>query len=243
MSESKNKLLIFVLGLTIGILAGGVMVFLNVRNSEKSIGSKEEVSESTIEKITNKVLNLLSEKRNDKTSIPTKRIVEPKSAVKSVPDTLTGQINVARTDSALTDTAYKNDIPEEEKILVKKDELITVRTYEVLDLNGGENRRSASDSLLEVVSGVRDDSKKSSTHKNAIIVEYWRSPINYKGYKMGKNKLVLFGINEAEPLKFIQYESYIYMKSQQNFFRLDFSNEFRAFEKVTNPLTLGVLTK
>jgi hypothetical protein len=100
-----------------------------------------------------------------------------------------------------------------------------------------EETASASDSLLEKVSGIKNN-KKTTT---SFTVEFWQSPINYKGYKMTKNKVVLFGMNPDDNISFFHMEDEIYMKNNQNYFRLNFTDDFKQFEKITDASIIAKL--
>ena len=87
-----------------------------------------------------------------------------------------------------------------------------------------------------MISGIKNTKKSSST----IRVEFWQSPINYKGYKMTKNKVVLFGINAGDVIKLFLLEDNIFIKHNQNYYKLYFTDDFKQFEKVTD---LSIIAK
>ena len=77
-----------------------------------------------------------------------------------------------------------------EEIVVRKDELLSNKTLEVINLNPLVSLANYSDSVLQKVSGVRDDRNNTKQYFN---IELWQSPLNYRGYKMSKYKIVLYG--------------------------------------------------
>jgi hypothetical protein len=72
-------------------------------------------------------------------------------------------------------------------------------------------------------------------------VEFWQSPLNYKGYQLGKNKLILYGLNESEKLHLFSWNGGLFLKVQEQFVRLDRKGEFKSFEKITDPALLAPL--
>ena len=137
---------------------------------------------------------------------------------------------MAQSDSLLKDSTFKPTAVLDEEINVRKDEMIAMRTISVMNINE-DTDKSTTDSLLQTVSGIRDDSK------NALVsfkVEFWQSPVNYRGYKMGKNKIVLFGMKEDDDVQLYKIKDEIYLRQNENFYRMDYINEFRAFEKVND---------
>jgi hypothetical protein len=67
-----------------------------------------------------------------------------------------------------------------------------------------------------------------------LNIEFWSSPLNYKGYKMSKYKLVLYGIASAEGLKLFKLDDDIYMKSASFVYHLDAFSDFKAYERITD---------
>ena len=145
---------------------------------------------------------------------------------------------MAEADSLLKDDALtlkaEKDTTALETFIVRKDELIDTKNFQVVNLQSEEG--NPSDSLLEKVSGINNTKSSSS-----LKVEFWQSPINYKGYKMTKNKIVLFGINPDENIKLFHLEDNIFMKHNQNYFRLSFTDDFKQFEKVTDTSIIAKL--
>lgn len=121
-------------------------------------------------------------------------------------------------------------------VIVRKDELLETRQVELLNMTMLAS--TSKDSLLQKVSGIRDDG---NTGKQAISIEFWRSPINYKGYKMAKNKVVLFGLDRQEELSLYKLDEGIYLKLQKGVYRLEYTNVFRQLERINDEALLARL--
>lgn len=91
--------------------------------------------------------------------------------------------NLVENDSINLDLAV---VIEDSTLEILKDELIKTVLLPVRHFS-----KKPIDTLKEQLLGVVD------VVVDQIIVEYWSSPIDYKGYKMSKNKLVLYGIDYA----------------------------------------------
>ena len=115
-------------------------------------------------------------------------------------------------------------------IVVRKDELISSRPIEIINLSNSTNLTR--DSILQQISDIRDD--KSNIARQAITLELWKSPINYKGYKMTRNKIVLFGISEYEDFHCYKNGEAYYLLMQQGLFKLEFTDDFHQFERVAD---------
>jgi hypothetical protein len=118
-----------------------------------------------------------------------------------------------------------------EDIVVRKDELLSTKTVEVINLNPTANRANAKDSLLQKVSGIKDDRVNS---KQFFNIELWQSPLNYKGYKMSKYKIVLYGITSTDGWKVYTIDDLVYLKNATTVYKLENSTDFRAYEHITD---------
>jgi hypothetical protein len=121
----------------------------------------------------------------------------------------------------------------EEGIVIRKDELLSTKTLEVLNLDPVAKMTSR-DSLLQKVSGIRDDRNA----KQYFNIEFWSSPLNYKGYRMSKYKLIVYGLASAEGLRLFKLDDIIYMKSGGFAYRLDPTGDFKPYERITDETIL-----
>lgn len=74
-------------------------------------------------------------------------------------------------------------------------------------------------------------------------VEFWKSPINYKGYKMGRGKIVLFGIYQSNDVSLVSIGNSVFLKNQELYFRLEPTEVFCNLNPVTDKNLLAQLSK
>ncbi|MCX6275560.1 MAG: hypothetical protein NTV09_10190, partial [Bacteroidetes bacterium] len=100
-----------------------------------------------------------------------------------------------------------------EEIIVKQDQLLVGTTIVVEDKSEAgsdvkdDQLTNGVLSKLNPAADLPEEEKVSSDYQ----VEFWVSPINYRGYKMSKNKLILFGIDEPEAVKLYRVKDALYM--------------------------------
>ena len=111
--------------------------------------------------------------------------------------------------------ADKN-ISSDNNIVVMRDELIDVRSTIIEGIIKDSDR---ADSLIMVVGSGKD--------KNVYRVELWWSPVNFFGYKLAKNKIILFGINHNDSLIFRNVNDSILLKYRNNQYFLEKDEDFR----------------
>jgi len=71
--------------------------------------------------------------------------------------------------------------------------------------------------------------------KQNLVIEFWESPLNSVGYKMGKNKLVLYGIQSFELVNIAEHQGKLYMKYSNEYYLLDFTTQFKPLIPVNDP--------
>lgn len=238
MSGFKEKAQIFIIGLSLGLLIAGAFFILKLDDYFKELNLYKKVSQTFTpakENITAEQ-NPIIEKQKNAVVKPAKKKVETfdsaeiKKKENIVLETDTAKIHKPDT---LSSTFVATD-----DIIVKKDELLSVKTLEVFNMNPTAQKPSAKDSLLQKVSGIKDDR---NTGKQMFNVEFWQSPLNYKGYKMSKYKIVLYGINSAEGLKLFKLDEMIYMKYQSAVYKFDYTGDFRQYDRITDEQIINKL--
>lgn len=77
------------------------------------------------------------------------------------------------------------------------------------------------------------DSTDAPTSEKPLHVEFWESPVHYKGYQLNGNNLILYGINEADSLRFENHADGVWMYHKEAVYRLTTSAEMQRFELIS----------
>lgn len=77
------------------------------------------------------------------------------------------------------------------------------------------------------------------TSEKALHVEFWESPVHYKGYQLNGNNLILYGINDADSLRFENHPDGVWMYHKTAVYRLTASAEMQRFELISGTDSLG----
>jgi hypothetical protein len=227
MTNFKEKAQIFIIGLSIGLLVAGAFFILKLDDYFKELNLLKRVSHTFTS----------PEKKPEQTELQQpEKADKKKKAFNENPDKI-AKDTLLKTDPDLTNTAdtirkdstQSASMPEED-IIVKQDELLTTRTIEVFNMSLNAKLNSK-DSLLQKVSGIKDDKQ---TGKQMFNVELWSSPLNYKGYKMSKYKIVLYGITAIDAVKLYKLDDIIYLKLSSAVYRLDYISDFKSYDRVTD---------
>ena len=239
MSSFKEKSQIFIVGVMVGlIVAGGFFILkldgyfkeLNFYKSFSKTFSSATQSNETVYKAEDAAQSNKTQLTGNKVSskkISAGELSQKKSMVLDA-DTLNAHV----LKDSLISGATQDDI------VVRKDELLFTKTLEILNLNPVASKTDSKDSLLQKISGIKDER---NSFKQFFNIEFWQSPLNYKGYKMSKYKIVLYGIPSPDELKIVKLDDGIYLKTGIQVYRLDYSADFKPYERVTDELLINKL--
>jgi hypothetical protein len=231
LSNLREKSQVFIIGLLIGLLvAGGFFVF-KLDDYFKELNFYKRFAETfESEKRAAPTQEASTEKEQDSK----KTVKKNKQAANS------SQLNTASSSDTLgqlrADSTKVSEGSFSDEIVVKKDEMVTSKTLQVIQLSPVATKNNK-DSLLQKVSGIKDDNNS----KQLFNIEFWTSPLNYKGYKMGKYKLVLYGINATDDIKIYRLDDVIYLKNSAMVYQLDYVSDFKYYERITDETILSKL--
>lgn len=143
-------------------------------------------------------------------------------------------------DSLLPDTSNYNftkaDLKDNEgpisytEIVVQKDKLLFSKVIDIKEFeNIGKNRKIALDSVL------LNTKPSLKSKQNDILIEFWKSPVNFRGYKMSKNKIVIYGLQHDDNLRIEKHTNMFYLKNLDLYYLLEYTDSFKPLLVVKSP--------
>ncbi|MES2285953.1 MAG: hypothetical protein V4547_09720 [Bacteroidota bacterium] len=242
MGNFKEKSQSFIIGLMAGLLIAGGFFILKLDDYFKELNFYKNIAKTFV----SDSKNLESSVKPEDTEPAQEKKIKPNisknksaSGIDSIglkktntdlvlnADTLKKYLSMDTVESKNTSAIATSS---SEDIVVRKDELLSTKTVEIINLSALASSRNSKDSLLQKVSGIRDDK---NTAKQFINIELWQSPLNYRGYKMSKYKIALYGFASLEGLKVYILDDVIYLKNGAIVNKLENSSEFRPYERIT----------
>jgi hypothetical protein len=118
------------------------------------------------------------------------------------------------------------------RITIATDELLSVKNVKVIKLADNTAVSDSAASLAEV---------KPDDEPETVQVEFWKTPLNSKGYKFSKKKVVLYGFPDFSNVLLYEVDDVYFLRSSDQVFRLSHTAEFKQPEKVTDPEVLSKL--
>jgi hypothetical protein len=208
-SYFRDKFQVFIIGLLFGLVLGGGFFVLKLDQYVKELSFYKSLTQKD-----SKMDDLLpvDEEKDEK--------VKPKKEKKQPVRSESSEENTVDNSQANNDTASlpaSNNSNNE--IVVRKDEQMAEKTYAIINLN--------------------DTLPGNSTPAGNLAVEFWKSPLNYHGYKFNRNKLVLFGYGDQDLVSVFKVDNTTVLKCLTGVFRIEPTTEFHQLERITDENTLS----
>ena len=214
----REKIPVFVFGLSIGLLIGCLFFIFKldtyIRHFNLSLlNQKQNISEQ--------VVSPQKEENNTKTKDNNSNNKKPESKKEG---NAGAKYQSLISVNDITDSTYTNS----ENYQVLKEELISVKNLYVKTLIPQE-KISPSDSLATALAGVSNPPQE-----EFFMIEFWKTPLNSKGYKMTRSRLLIYGYPENADLALIKRDDSYYLRNNKIIYRLNYSSEFKPLERNAN---------
>jgi hypothetical protein len=134
----------------------------------------------------------------------------------------TTKVNYSEVDSLIRESSEIN---------IATDELLSVKNVKIIRISPNVN---SGDSLAADVAGVKENSS------DLYFIEFWKTPLNSKGYRFSKNKILLYGFMDYNNVSLYELDNSYYIKSSDQVYKLFYGADFRSLERVVDT---GLLAK
>ncbi|MDX2173518.1 MAG: hypothetical protein SFY56_10370 [Bacteroidota bacterium] len=116
-------------------------------------------------------------------------------------------------------------IKQDSELNVATDELLSVKNVKVIKIG---DTNSGSDTLAANLAGVKENST------NLYFIEFWKTPLNSKGYRFTKNKVMMYGFIDFNNVVLYELENSYYIKCSDQVFKLFYGSDFKPLERVVD---------
>ncbi len=134
----------------------------------------------------------------------------------------TTKVNYSEVDSLIRESSEIN---------IATDELLSVKNVKIIRISPSVN---SGDSLAADIAGVKENSS------DLYFIEFWKTPLNSKGYRFSKNKILLYGFMDYNNVSLYELDNSYYIKSSDQVYKLFYGADFRSLERVVDT---GLLAK
>jgi len=116
-------------------------------------------------------------------------------------------------------------INEDSRINIATDELLSVKSVKVILI--GDNV-AGKDSLASKLANVQE------SNSDLYFIEFWKTPLNSKGYRFSKNKIMLYGFMDFNNVLLYELDSSYYIKSSDQVYKIFYGGDFKRLERVVD---------
>lgn len=142
-------------------------------------------------------------------------------------------------DAAIKDEGAENnreendDIPSQsldgnEEIVIKREVMLDNRKVNV-KIPDFINSNDSINAMLEERLSIYNEKIPAS-----IETEFWQSPVNFKGYKFNRKKLVLYGIKNEADVAIVNYMQNYYLRIDDDVYTIFETNSYSSFSPAKN---------
>jgi len=200
----KYKIPPFVFGVSVGLLVGVAFFIFKIDDYIKKINKPNIDNIKIVERT---VTEDVRKEKNDKPEHEKKSTINTKNSP---------NINYNEVDALLK---------EEEAINVATEELLSVKNIKVINLD----TKTKKDTLTGQLAGVT-----SSDYPNLFFVEFWKTPLNSKGYRMTRNRVILYGLSDFSSITIYKVDDNYYLKNDDVVYKISSGTEFKPMELVND---------
>jgi hypothetical protein len=212
-SYFRDKLQVFFLGLLFGLVLGGGFFVLKLDSYVKELSFYKSLTQKD-----DKTAEVIPDDKPDEDKPKVKKNKKEIPAADSLDKSLTNERVSVDSSSPVVYNGNNNT----SEIVVRKDEQMAAKTYSIINLDS-----------------KKADSLQKEIPAGNLAVEFWRSPLNYHGYKFTRNKLVLFGYGDQDLVSVFKVDNTTVLKCLTGVFRIEPTTEFHQLERITDENTLS----
>jgi hypothetical protein len=205
MNNIKRKIPSFVFGVSIGLIAGVAFFLFKL---DDYFTKMKNSTLNTVKVIEQPVSNEKKESDNY-TSKEKFKINTSKSS----------KINYKEVDSLIQQEEPNSD----DELNVATDELLTIKNVKLINLDS----EVPIDTTAAALAGVN-----TQKFTDLYFIEFWKTPLNSKGYRMTKNKVMLYGFNDYSNLSIFKVDGGYYIKNSEQVYKVVPGSDFKPLERV-----------
>jgi hypothetical protein len=231
----KNKY--FIRGLICGLIFGGGIVYFVYKYNIPVIEKIKYITihDLSINTITKKFMpsnkETLAVKKDKTDKIKSQFKLSPHNSLNSASlknDSIHSTQQITKSPNHQITKSINPADSEDRNINVVKEELIYTLEVPLEDKDLQKKNEEESKLSNELTDNLQ------TSRKEMLLVEFWKSPLNYQGYRMSANNLIIYGFADIETPDFIFFNSSVFMNDNDNYYHLENTEQFKPFVKITN---------
>lgn len=119
----------------------------------------------------------------------------------------------------------------QQHIRIAQDKLLYIRAFNL----PAKKPETAQSQAIRQLDSLLGNNPKRPGPENMMLVEFWKSPLNYRGYKMSHNKLVVYGLDQVESFSLHSDGKTFFIKYFDNYYTVSLSLDFKPLTSMAEP--------
>ncbi|WP_027421324.1 hypothetical protein [Crocinitomix catalasitica] len=193
-------------------LIGGLIGFFVGKNSTVIIEKRNKITEAQV--ITEVVYDTIIKKEVIEVPVPV--IIVDSLSLDTIP------IESVDTTEVTDQIEIKDTSEIDSDIVIRRERMIKSKKYQIIFLT----EEIKKDTALKEMLGIKE------SKITELIVEFWESPLNFSGYKLSKNKLILYGLSDQFKYQIYKRNKVYYIGFEDILYGLKETQEFLPFVEV-----------
>lgn len=95
----------------------------------------------------------------------------------------------------------------------------------------GDNKTAEKDSMAGELAHIKPAGSK-------MTIEFWESPVNYKGYRLGRDKMIVFGVI-PDDVRMVKYNGDLYLVTINNIYEVGACTDFCQLRPIKDKTLLA----
>lgn len=126
----------------------------------------------------------------------------------------------------------RDNLPERPgNIHIAKDSLLEIRAFTLPNQTPDSER----DPALRKLDSLLGNYPRKDRTENVMIVEFWLSPLNFRGYKMSRNKIIVYGLDQLESFSLHSNGNSYFIKYFEDYYPVSLTLDFKPLVPVNDP--------
>lgn len=121
-----------------------------------------------------------------------------------------------------------------EPMRIAQDQLLHIRAFNL----PAQTRESTQSRAVRQLDSLLGNYPRRTSLENMMLVEFWISPLNFRGYKMSHNKLIVYGLDQVESFSIHSDGKSYFIKYFDNFYPVAQTMDFKPLTPLSDPLLL-----
>jgi hypothetical protein len=202
MMRLKRKIPTFIFGVTVGLVVGAAFFVFKINDLFDKVKDSAREHITVIEQPVKNIPEQAEEKKKIREKF---KINIGKSA----------KVNYHEVDSLIREDSNLN---------IATDELMSVKNVKVIRIGDNLSDGDTVAGKLANVSEVKP--------ADLYFVEFWKTPLNSKGYRFTRNKIMLYGFVDFNDVLVYEVDKNYYIKCSGQVYRINYTSDFRKLERV-----------